>query len=58
VASEAGAVAFLKWCVSELGASGTAGPILAPIRGTRGNQELLVRFLLAGAPAGGRGEEP
>ena len=58
VASEAGAVAFLKWCVSELGAAGTAGPILAPIRGTRGNQELLVRFLLAGAPAGGRGEEP
>jgi hypothetical protein len=27
------------------------------IRGTRGNQELLVRFLLAGAPAGGHGVE-
>ena len=40
------------------GAAGPAGPILAPIRGTRGNQELLVRFRLAGAPAVGRGMEP
>jgi 23S rRNA (cytidine1920-2'-O)/16S rRNA (cytidine1409-2'-O)-methyltransferase len=57
-AAEAGAAAFLRWCVSELGASETAGPIPAPIRGTRGNQELLVRFLLAGArPSGDPGVE-
>jgi len=57
-AAEAGATAFLDWCVSELGGSETAGPIPAPIRGTRGNQELLVRFRLAGAPlASGRGAE-
>jgi 23S rRNA (cytidine1920-2'-O)/16S rRNA (cytidine1409-2'-O)-methyltransferase len=57
-AAEAGAVALLEWCVSELGASEPAGPLPAPIRGTRGNQELLVRFRLAGAPPeGGHGVE-
>jgi 23S rRNA (cytidine1920-2'-O)/16S rRNA (cytidine1409-2'-O)-methyltransferase len=58
-AAERGATAFLHWCVSELGASEATGPIPAPIRGTRGNQELLVRFLLpAAGPAGDPGGEP
>jgi 23S rRNA (cytidine1920-2'-O)/16S rRNA (cytidine1409-2'-O)-methyltransferase len=45
-AAEAGAVALLEWCAAELGASSPRGPIPSPVRGTRGNQELLVGFLL------------
>jgi 23S rRNA (cytidine1920-2'-O)/16S rRNA (cytidine1409-2'-O)-methyltransferase len=57
-AAESGAVAFLQWCVSELGASDPSGPLPAPIRGTRGNQELLVHFRLPGPrPAGRPGAE-
>ena len=54
-AGEAGAVTFLEWCAGELGASSLRGPIPAPIRGTRGNQELLVSFRLPAArPEGAR----
>jgi 23S rRNA (cytidine1920-2'-O)/16S rRNA (cytidine1409-2'-O)-methyltransferase len=49
-AAEAGAVAFLGWCAGELGASALEGPIPAPIRGARGNQELLVHFRLPAVP--------
>jgi 23S rRNA (cytidine1920-2'-O)/16S rRNA (cytidine1409-2'-O)-methyltransferase len=53
-AAEAGALAFLEWCVAELGALEVGGPIPAAIRGAHGNQELLVHLRLpppAPAPA-------
>ena len=51
-AAEAGATVLLAWCASELGATDPAGPIPAAIRGTKGNQELLIHLRLP--PAGER----
>jgi 23S rRNA (cytidine1920-2'-O)/16S rRNA (cytidine1409-2'-O)-methyltransferase len=49
-AAEAGAVAFLGWCSEQIGASALGGPIPAPIRGAKGNRELLVHLRLPAAP--------
>ena len=49
-AAQAGALAFLAWCTAELGARALGGPLPAPIRGARGNQELLVHLRLHDAP--------
>jgi 23S rRNA (cytidine1920-2'-O)/16S rRNA (cytidine1409-2'-O)-methyltransferase len=53
-AAHQAAVGFLEWCAAQLRAEPLGGPIPAPIRGTRGNQELLVhlRMPCASAPAG------
>jgi 23S rRNA (cytidine1920-2'-O)/16S rRNA (cytidine1409-2'-O)-methyltransferase len=50
-AAMAGATALLLWCAETLGATGRLGPLPSPLRGTKGNQELLVRFVLPD-PAG------
>ena len=57
-AAEAGAVAFLDWCAGDLGASVLGGPIPAPIRGARGNQELLVHLSLPPAARAPHGVQP
>ena len=45
-AATAGAAAFVAWCVTELGATALGEPYPAPIRGTKGNQEILVHVRL------------
>ena len=49
-AAEAGARGFLEWCESQLEASVLGGPIPAPLKGTKGNQELLFHLSLPAAP--------
>jgi 23S rRNA (cytidine1920-2'-O)/16S rRNA (cytidine1409-2'-O)-methyltransferase len=44
---EAAAAELLTWAAAELGA-GTAGPVVSPISGTKGNRELLVHLRLPG----------
>lgn len=49
IAVERAAAAFLGWCDGALGAAVLGGPLPAPIRGTKGNQELLVHLRLPAA---------
>ncbi len=46
-ATAAGVAAFLEWCGAELGATAVGEPYPAPIRGTKGNQEILLHLRLA-----------
>ena len=50
-AAEEGARAFLAWCGEELGTPVGEGPLPSPVRGTKGNRELLIHLVLP--PAGG-----
>jgi len=52
-AARAAAEAFLDWCVHELGATVEGGPVAAPVRGTKGNLELLVHLRLPGPGTAG-----
>ena len=50
-ATAAGVAAFLEWCGAELGATALGEPYPAPIRGTKGNQEILLHLRLPGRAA-------
>jgi len=50
-ATAAGVAAFLEWCAAELGATALGEPYPAPIRGTKGNQEILLHLRLPGRAA-------
>jgi 23S rRNA (cytidine1920-2'-O)/16S rRNA (cytidine1409-2'-O)-methyltransferase len=50
-AAEAAARDFLGWCRDELGAEVRGGPLVAAVRGTKGNQELVFHVRLPEAPA-------
>ncbi len=45
-AAAAGVASFTGWCVAELGATALGEPYPAPIRGTKGNQEILLHLRL------------
>jgi 23S rRNA (cytidine1920-2'-O)/16S rRNA (cytidine1409-2'-O)-methyltransferase len=46
---EAGAMEFLEWATSALGAAVVHAPLRAPVRGAKGNQEWLLHFKLSAA---------
>lgn len=57
-AAEEGARAFLVWCRRELGVPVAEGPLPSPVRGAKGNRELLVHLVLpspGAVPAAARG---